>query len=207
MENAVESQNPTTFVHVTVPSKIGQDRSAVRTYAVDPEKPRRAEITLPAHAGITMADGTKKDVSFYKLQLNESAVKQFINDQGYLSLSFPAANKEGNPWMIRLSQSQGHWENPEATGEERGRWIEDLRETVSVPVEQFKQDMEALREQRREYAKSLDPKEQDKVKTTDLKERTNEAKAASQARAKEAETPTQAVEKAAKSASTQKSAK
>lgn len=128
------------------------------------------EVKLPPHMPeVRNVDGETVDVSNRKfivaggeavavqtskgeLGVRTGSVTAWNNDPNYKEVSFPKTNKDGQPWNIELRKDIGHWENPDAEGPARGKWIKDGEAVDRVEVAtQLAPAMDTYRQQRREY--------------------------------------------------------
>lgn len=148
-----------TWANFTLPKMVGENKPSLHEFKRNDGK-EMAEITLPPHYKVTTPNGEEKDVSFYKLVLPKSAVKEFDNDPSNYAIGMPLANKEGEPWNVTLVKETGAYEHPEATGKDRGEFKVFERTTVNTTSEQFEADMRACREERAEFAKANERAEQ-----------------------------------------------
>ena len=137
-------------VSVNVPKTVGRDRPSVRPFAYRDKETgdvrRMCEVTLPAHTRIGGADA-----SFHRFTVKESQVKEFDNDPGYFHVVMPRANRDGEPWSVKLTRDFGGWEHPDAQGGERGKWVKDER-TLDVGAAELDGAMREYRERRKENA-------------------------------------------------------
>ena len=102
----------------------------------------RVAVTFPPHTPeLQNIEGEDIDISYATMWVNASAVSQ-ADEKGFRNVSFPKQNREGTPWNVEVRREQGHWENPEAEGPERGEWIEDPDIVDKVLVSNIKQAMD-----------------------------------------------------------------
>lgn len=88
-------------------------------------------VTLPPGTIIPGKLGSY-DASFYQIYVSASSVKAWDDDPSNYSVAIPKANKNGEPKQVLLSRQEGHWENPEAEGPERGQYIVDSEKTMRL---------------------------------------------------------------------------
>lgn len=140
-------------VSVSIPKQI-MDRSNIRFFQSKDGK-ELAAMKLPPHSSIIDTAGQEHQSGFFEMVVPADALREYKNDPGYYQVSFPRANREGQPWEVRLTRSEGRYENPDATTpEERGQWIEEAQLEIKATPEALKTSMDAYRTDVREYAEA-----------------------------------------------------
>ncbi len=140
------------FAYLTVPRAVG-GKDSVRGYVRAKDGQERAEVTLPPGTVVRLAR-TEADASFYKLHVNAAQVRAWENDQGHYSVALPRSDAEGRPRQALLVRETGHWENPEAQGAERGKWVPEETKRIRVDPDALAEALQRSREERREYARA-----------------------------------------------------
>lgn len=140
-------------VSVSIPKQIA-GRDNIRFFQTKQGK-ELAAMKLPPHTNLIDTAGQEHQSGFFELVVPADAVRTYKNDPGYYQVGFPRTNREGEAWEVRLTRSEGRYENPDATTpEERGQWIEEEQLEVIATPEALKSCMEAYRTDVREYAEA-----------------------------------------------------
>ncbi len=139
------------FWYLTVPRAYSGSPS-VRGFHRKSDGQERAVVTLPPGTIIPGKLGSY-DASFYQIYVSASSVKAWDDDPSNYSVAIPKANKNGEPKQVLLSRQEGHWENPEAEGPERGQYIVDSEKTMRVDASVLCESLQKAREARAEYVK------------------------------------------------------
>lgn len=148
-EIAQEGAESKEFAYLTVPRTVG-GKDSVRGFMRRSDGQERAEITLPPNVMIP-GKPNDYDASFFKLYVNAAQVKAWENDPNNYSIAIPRANKDGEVKQVLLTRDQGHWENPEAEGADRGEWVNEGTAKIRVDVDVLDASLQKAREERQAY--------------------------------------------------------
>ena len=148
-EIAQEGAESKEFAYLTVPRTVG-GKDSVRGFMRRSDGQERAEITLPPNVMIP-GKLNDYDASFFKLYVNAAQVKAWENDPNNYSIAIPRANKDGEVKQVLLTRDQGHWENPEAEGADRGEWVNEGTAKIRVDVDVLDASLQKAREEHPEH--------------------------------------------------------
>ena len=187
-------------VRATLPREVF-GRDAARPFE-SKEGKELYSITLPSGFVVADVDGVEQDASGHKLVVSRSLVDFKENDPGYMDVTLFEAKSTGEPTVLALKKDIGHFENPGASGAERGKFIAEGESKIAVDARTFAKASQDVRDARKAWyrehkgdskAQGKDvPAKQPKSKPTpDVAEKS----ARTQAKAEKAEKPEKAKKK------------
>lgn len=162
---AEKRNNEGSFVNAKLPARVGA-RDAVR-YFTSKDGKELADVTLPGYFEIEV-DGERKDASYHHIVVPRSMVHTFENSPDTVSVGFPERNSKGEAWEIAMKRDLGNWENPEAEGAERGKFVVEGVSEIKANPAQFKQAASEHRQAALLYRAKQDA-ERGKVRATILR--------------------------------------
>lgn len=115
----------------------------------------RIALKLPRHTPeVATVDGGRANVSGMTLFANASSVREWDNDPAYYHVSVPSKNAAGEPWVLDLRWSQGHWEDPAgATRAEKGEYVVDAEGAERVLASELSEKLQQRRTAMKDYAR------------------------------------------------------
>lgn len=151
-QTCAEADTPKKFISISLPKQVGGKESA---HFFTKDRKERAAVTLPPHFKVRDLDGVEQDVGYATFFCSKSQLVSFKNDAVYYHVGQPETNKDGEPWVVNLKKTTGHWENPEAeSAADRGKWVVEDISYIHCTAREMQRAADACREKRREYAQA-----------------------------------------------------
>lgn len=148
------------WLSVTIPRTVGKTAAGKpidSAHSFTGKYGEKIELKLPAHTTCAMPNEAgelvEQDLAFSSFVVRPKQVRAFENDPNYYSVRLPKNRENGDPATVTLRREVGgHWENPEAQGVERGKWIAGEEQKFTMSTEDFQAIMQSRRVAVREFA-------------------------------------------------------
>lgn len=158
-------------------------------------------IQLPSGFVVEDVDGVEQDASGHKLVVSRSLVDFKENDPNYMDVTLFEAKSTGEPTVIALKKDIGHFENPGASGAERGKFVAEGESKIAVEAKTFAKASQDVRDARKAWYR--EHKGESKARGKDVPAKQPKSKPTPEAAEKSARTQAKA-EKADKPEKTKK---